>query len=345
MIVTPGKKANDEICKRIKKLSGISIPTSDGRISNIIVQGLLNRGDVKDPEKRIELEKRWASYDVIMADEVEYCVNSDSGQFLFDRFTGATMRYGFSGTADKKNAELISFQNGIDDTVIRNRNLVKYFGPSVVFRLPTATDVNLIKVKTSAFADVMYTDEDFQGNKYLNITTKIFTTPSICEVILKIIKRFPKLYIPMNNLQSIINSWIDDWFIGKYRVLLICAEGYIYYDLNGTRKKLKNLDEACEYVRDNKVDVIPSTSAGFRALDLPGLENVLLLTGKIAGTVLQSVGRAGRGTVMNIIGLDNISGRTIPIHTKGDLERDELIRQYYRYCQINESEIFENSLI
>lgn len=342
LIVTPGKKANDEICRRIDNVFGIKLPSPG--ISNIITSGLLNRKDVKDPEKLRELEKEWASFDVVLVDEVEYAVNSDSGQFLFDRLINAEYMYSFSGTADKKNAELITFKDGLSENVIRNRNLIKYFGPSIVYRLPTATDVNLIKVKTTALASVGFDSEDFNdGNVYLKIITKLFTNPMVCDLMVKIIKRFPKLYIPINNLQNIINVWLD-YFKGKFRILLICSEGYIYYDIDGNKTKLKNLSEACDYVRDGKVDVIPSTSAGFRALDLPGLENVLLLTGKLAGVVLQSIGRCGRGTAMNVICLDNVSSRTIPIYTKGMAERDEMIKTYYKYCEIIEQDIYETSL-
>ena len=68
------------------------------------------------------------------------------------------------------------------------------------------------------------------------------------------------------------------------------------------------------------------------------------MTGKLAGVVIQSIGRCGRGTDMNIIGIDTISGRKIPIYSKGMAERDELIKGYYTYCNIVESEIYETSL-
>lgn len=345
VLITPGKKAADELCKRIKSLYNITLPTPDGRLQNIITQGILNRKDIKDPTKLMLLEKEWRSVDVILSDESEYSINSDGGQFLLDRFTGAQKWYGFSGTSDKQYGEIISFQEGLSDNVIRNRHLIKYFGPSTVFRLPSNMEVNMIKVRTTAFASVRFEESDFEkGNVYLRVMTRLFTDPEICKVMVRTIKRYPMCYIPLNNLKDIISTWIDVYWKGVFRILLICAEGYIYYDLDGTRTKLKDLSVACEYVRDGKVDVIPSTSAGFRALDLPGLTNVLLLSGRVAGVVLQSIGRCGRGTAMNIIGLDSISGRTIPIHTKGMKERDELIKKYYNYCNIIESDIYDVNL-
>ena len=345
VLITPGKKAADELCKRIKSLFNITLPTPDGRLQNIITQGILNRKDVKDPEQLMLLEKSWKEVDVVLSDETEYCVNSDGGQFLFDRFTGAEYWYGFSGTSDKQFGEMISFQEGLSENVLRNRNLVKLFGPSTVFRLPTSMRVNMIKIRSSAFANVKFEESDFEkGNVYLRVMTRLFMDPSICQLMVKVIERFPKCYIPMNNLKDIISTWIEKYWIGRFRILLICAEGYIYYDLDGSRTKLKDLSIACDYVRDGKVDVIPSTSAGFRALDLPGLTNVLLLSGKVAGVVLQSIGRCGRGTEMNILGLDSVSGRSIPIHTKGMRERDEMIKKYYNYCEIVESDIYETAL-
>lgn len=52
------------------------------------------------------------------------------------------------------------------------------------------------------------------------------------------------------------------------------------------------------------VDIIPSTAAGFRALDLPGLENILLVSNINAGSVLQQLGRTARGTNMNVLALN-----------------------------------------
>lgn len=148
----------------------------------------------------------------------------------------------------------------------------------------------------------------------------------------------------MNNLNEIIRCWIENYFIGRFRILLICHEGYIYYDLQGNRTVLQDLSTACDYVRDGKVDVIPSTSSGFRALDLPGLENIGLFAGKVAGVTLQTVGRTARGSHMNIITFQPISRKRIPIYSNGSREREEMIHEYYKYCNIKDIEIIENFL-
>lgn len=345
LLIAPNKKPMEELVKRCKSVFNLDVPSSDGKIGCVITSGLLNRKDVKDSNSLALLEKEWASYNWVLCDETEYTIN-DSGEFLYSRLIGADHFYGFSGTADKAKGEMITFVNGLDDVVIRNKDLVKYFGPSLVYRMPLTLDIDNIKVKTNSLNQVKFDPSDFADgtNRYNNAMTRIFTTPSVCRTIVKIAKKYPMMYIPVNNLANIISEWINNYFIGVFRILLICGEGYIYYDIYGNKTKLKDLSEACEYVRDGKVDVIPSTSAGFRALDLPGLESIFLIQGKVAGVVLQSVGRVARGTKFNLIGLEPNPEKKIPVYSKGMENRDKMIHEYYKYCNIVDSEIYESNL-
>lgn len=338
LLVAPGKKAMDELVKRCLNVFGLKIPSEDGRINTIITTGLANRLDYKDPVKRVALEQELASYDWVMADEVEYCVNP-AGEFIFSHCTGASNFYGFSGTASKKDGAMISFVNGLDDVVLNNKDLVKFFGPNLVYRMPLKLDIDMIKVLTPAFDSIEFDPSDFDQdtNVYMKVMNRIFTTPEVVKSIVKIGKKYPKLYIPINNLNTVINYWIDNYFVGVFRILLISGEGYIYYDLNGNRTKLKDLQEAWNYVNDGKVDIIPSTSAGFRALDLPNLENILLIANIVAGAVLQSVGRTARGSKMNIIWLEPTDpSKKVPVYTKGVKSREEMIKGYYKYCNITD---------
>ena len=344
LLVTPGKKAKDELVKRCKTTFGLEIPSKDGRLDCIITTGLLNRKDYKDNSKRALLEDRLSKFDWVLADEVEYTIN-DSGEFIYSNVTGATNMYGFSGTSDKNLAESITFSSGLTNVVLRNKDLFKFFGPNLVYRVPENKNIDDIQIKTSALDTISFAVEDFDNssNVYSNIMTRIWTNPNICSLIVRLIKRFPLLFIPINNLSSILSEWIDNWFLGKFRILLVCHEGYIYYDLDKSKKKL-NLTEACDYISRGLVDVIPSTSAGYRALDLPGLENILLVEGLKAGVVLQSIGRIARSPHMNIITLSSITDKKIPVYSKSDVSRKELYQTYYKYCNITESLIYENNL-
>lgn len=335
MLITPGKKAEDELVKRCKNVFNLDVSRGDtsSNVCCLKSNGASRSKKFTDPELfKIEKENL-SKFDWVLVDEVEYTINP-GGQLLFSLLTGADHFLAFSGSADKYGGKCITFANGIDDVVARNKDLVKYFGPSLVYRMPLTLDISNISILTSAFDGIKFNkkDENADKNVYLDIMSKIWTTPEICEVIVKLVKAYPKLYIPVNNLSNIINVWIDNYFMGKFRVLLICGEGYIYYDLNGERTKL-SLDQACEYIKSGKVDVIPSTSSGFRALDFPGLESILLISGKVAGVVLQTAGRVARSSHMNVISLYPRTGKKIPVYTKGMIHRNEMLQDYYKYCK------------
>lgn len=348
LLVTPQTKPRDELVKRIKNLYGLNVSTNinDGSgLQAIITNGLLNRKDVKDPTKELGFIKILESFDVVLADEVEYTINP-GGCYIYDHIKSEIL-YGFSGTSDKISGRLINLRNGLSDpTVAANAEMIKYFGPALVFRQPLNLEVDDIRLLTPSMnyknLKLWEIPED-SGNIYLDIMTKIFTNPEVCKTIVKVAKKFPLLFIPINNLQSIINHWISQWFQGVFRVLLVCHQGYIYYDLQGGVTTL-TLQEACDKIKAGEVDVIPSTSSGFRALDFPCLRNILIFSGKIAGSVLQSIGRIARQNHMNIISLDPEDGGNLPVHTKQQEVRRGLINEYYRYCKISHITLSENDL-
>jgi hypothetical protein len=195
-------------------------------------------------------------------------------------------------------------------------------------------------VFSTSLDKIKFTKDDFnkENNIYIQVLNRMWTTPEVCKDLVKIIKMYPKIYIPINNLNFIISHWIENYWKGVFRILLVCGEGYIYYDLNGNKTKL-NLTEACEYIKNNKVDVIPSTSSGFRALDFPDLKHIFLISGNIASIVLQCIGRVARGEKMNIVTLEPESRKKIPVYTKGLNQRKELIENYYKYCEIDDIDI------
>jgi hypothetical protein len=342
LLLAPGKKAKEELVKRCKNVFGLDIPSSDGRIKAMITNGISNSKKYKDPAQLEAIKQEMATYDWVLADEVEYCI-SPGGIKILDMLTGVRRFYGFSGTSDKTAGQMISFVEGLSKCVTDNRDLVKYFGPSLVYRLPLHLSIDLVSVRTSSLDHVDLGDLDNEGNIYAAIMGRIWSNPTVCQTIVKVAKHYPMLFIPINSLVEVITNWIENYFIGKLRVLLISGEGYIYYDIMGNRQKI-DLGQACDYIRNGMVDIIPSTSSGYRALDFPGLENIFLIQGAIAGVVLQCIGRVARGSHMNIISLDPLGKTKIPVYTKGRAERRKMIQEYYKYCNITESEILERDL-
>lgn len=348
LLVTPQTKPRDELVKRIKNLYGLDVSTDihDGsNLQALITAGLLNRKDIKDPTKEKVFISHLESFDVVLVDEVEYTINP-GGCYIYDHIKSDVL-YGFSGTSDKISGRLINLRNGLSDpTVSANATLIKYFGPALVFRQPLNLEVDDIKILTPSMNPAnlkLWEIPEDTGNIYLEVMTKIFTNPEVCKTIVNVATKFPLLFIPINNLQSIINHWIQNWFLGKFRVLLVCHQGYIYHDLQGNTTNL-TLQEACDKIRAGEVDIIPSTSSGFRALDFPCLRNILIFSGKIAGSVLQSIGRIARQNHMNIISLDPEDGKKLPVHTKQQKKRKELVDEYYRYCKISHITLPEKDL-
>ena len=349
LLVTPQTKPRDELIKRIKSCYGIDVSTKigSGRLQSMITNGLMNRKDVKDPVREKKLISELESFEVVLVDEVEYCANP-GGFYIFSHAINTEVRYGFSGTSDKNSAKLIGFNNGLSDpTVVLNKELIRFFGTSLVYRKPLDLTINNIVVKSEAMngknLKLWEIPEDC-GNIYLEVMTKIFTNQEVSKVIVRVARTYPMTFIPINNLQNIIYEWIDKYFLGKFRILLVCGEGYLYYDLLKNKVNL-NLEESCNRINLGEVDVIFSTSSGFRALDLPGLKNILLIQGKIAGSVLQQIGRVARQKEFNIITLEPLDGKSLPVHTKSQKIRKDMIQEYYSYCKINDLTITENNLL
>lgn len=345
LLVCPSNKARDELVKRCKTVFNLSVSNSDktlnGHLDCIITSGLLN----SQKSKEDWFLNMLGQYDWVLVDEVEYTINP-GGNFIYQNCKGAERFYAFSGTADKENGDMITFREGLSDVVIRNKNLIKYFGPSLIYRKPLNIKVDYITIQTNAFDGIKIDFKQFKedgGNVYIEIMNSIWTNPEVVKVLIKTLKKYPCAFLPMNNLVKIIGTWIESYFIGIFRILLVCGEGYLYYDLNGNRTKL-TLQEACDYIKDGKVDVIPSTSAGYRALDFPGLENIVLIQGKVGGVVLQSIGRVARGNHMRIICFEAMSGKRVTIYTKGAEERRKMIQDYYQFCDIQIININENEL-
>lgn len=344
LIVTPGSKARDEVVKRCKQVFGLDIPNKDLSLNCLITQGMINSKRYKDPVEAAKFKALLSQYDWVLADEVEYTINP-GGDYIYDSLVGCERFYGFSGSADKVGGECISFAQGITDVVMRNKDLISRFGPSLVHRMPTNLSIDNIVIKTLALNNIKFTEQDVKEdtNVYMTIMSKIWTDPEISKLVVKIAKRYPKLYIPINNLVSILNEWIDKYWVGTFRILLVCGEGYIYYDLDGNRTSL-SLEEAWNYINNDLVDIIPSTSAGFRALDLPKLDSALIVSGNLAGQVLQQIGRVARSKHFNIIALDPMLPKRIPVYSKGMDTRDDMIRNYYKYCTIQDITINEDNL-
>lgn len=335
LILVPSIKCKDEIVKRCKTKFSIDIPSET--IGLIVTSGVTSSKRFNDPNLLNKTREEMSSYKWIIADEVEYTVNK-GGIKVLEMCTNSEHRYGFSATADKVGGKMITFAEGITDIVTRNKYLISYYGQSLIYRVPLHLKINMVNIKTKCFNSINITKSDLNcdSNVYLTVLRKLWTSDDTCDQITRIIKYYPKLFIPINDLQEVIGNWIDNWWRDKYNILLISGGGYIYYEVGNPRYRKVSLEEACDLINNDKVDVIPSTSSGYRALDLPGLTNILMIQGNIAGVYIQSIGRVARGSDVNILTLIPDPYRVIPVYTKGLNLRDENTRELYKYSKITD---------
>ena len=323
----------------------ISLKNLDDQVCGLITSGFLNRKDYRDPKLRKELEKKLAQFKWVLVDEVSYTINA-GGCWIFDHLINSEASYSFDATSDRIGGKMISFANGIDDTVMDNKELVSIFGPSLVYRMPATSEIDYITIRSHSIDKIEFTEEDFnaEGNVYHEIMSKIWTDPGICNLIVKLVKRYPRFFIPINDLNNIIYNWINNYFIPNHlRILLICYEGYIYYDKDGNQTKM-DLMKACEVVESERTDVIVGTSSAYRALSIQKMENMLLTTTVNAGTTLQSLGRCARNKHFRVFSIESKTEKRLPIHTRNSMKRYEMIHDYYKYSQITDIFMDENEL-
>lgn len=92
-----------------------------------------------------------------------------------------------------------------------------------------------------------------KGDKsiYQTVMNKMWMNPETCNIITQLPTKFPKLFIPINNLSNIISNWIDNYWLGKWRILLISGAGYTYFDKCGNVTNV-DLKGACDDVNKER---------------------------------------------------------------------------------------------
>ena len=323
VVLVPDTKPKHELVDRYEDLTGNKLPEyydTNSSINVLAVKGFLRSNSYNryDPFfKRV----KW-----VLADEVEYCMNN-SGIELMDLFINADKWYGFSATPDKKSGNRIWIDNTKSPVITRNFDLVNYFGFSTVFRKPDKHDITITSVVTDKFNNLDF----IQADSYPDALRMIFMDYKVCKLIRSISKTEKPILIPFPYLE-VIDFWIEGYF-NDMKVINICSRGYEYYESGKLISKKLTLDQVKEFIESDKVDVITGTASVYRALDFRGISNILPLTSKLAGIVIQSIGRIARDTKFKIICIDPTT--KVPMYT-GDLnKRKKLIKDYYSDCRIS----------
>lgn len=367
LIVTAGAVALDELRNRFYKRYGLDLDYFDDEldINAININGYLRSSqfDIKSPY--------WNHDFWILADEVEYCC-TESAMELYESIGRVKGIYGFSATPDKKAAEPIFsrvsdefiqsdkmtqllnspfhiFQNRqkyqqlydaendrVHDILGRNKYLVGYFGNTVVFKKPDNFNITLVDVTMSLSKDDIKIPEEYSYNE---IIYNLFTEPRVCQLIESIAFKSGLTFIPMFRLE-VIDFWLDNYFNKKdFLVLVISSRGYEIY-CEGKLQGLITMEEMKRLVKLGVIGVVLGTRSSYGAMDLPELKRSILLYSKVANIVIQAIGRTARGGEFEVYNLAPV--KNIPTYSKDYEERKNLIKSYYRDCNIVEVRRSEN---
>jgi len=355
LIATPGKGPLMEIERRYKKLTGSSVSGFKlGRELNFInLNGFSRRNAFKNEDSKKQIAEYLAGVDVVLLDEAEYCVATGAKEVLH-LVTNPKMIYGFSATCDKAKAEPVSAKNGIKGNVTRNAALAGLVGFTLVYRKPGEKyNLHIHKVSSDVFyepgkeiIEKKFYNTDADGNpvkldvSYNEQVDIVYGNWKVMKFIERIMRKAGLIFMPINALR-IIDNYNKNLFKGEgEEVCIISARGIELFtsDAEGDKSmKHITLDELGEKVKsDPNLKLIMGTKTAFSALDLPGLQNIVLISAKLASVVLQCIGRCARGSDIKVY-LPSPTTRKMCSSVYNDCEtRRSLIMEYYSESNITE---------
>lgn len=250
---------------------------------------------------RIERDDSWIeSIRTILSDEMMSV--TDSIKKFFDRMPHLIRIYGFSATPDRyvnTRLQFIKDHKLHDDTC----EILQYYGPAIVYS----------KMRKSI---TIYEDELHLGScgwsmaqydhwKYKKANDKCFNAKCLPGYIKDCIRRSTgPILFPFTDHKQI--EWIfNSPELSEYRIALWDSESV---RLNNGKEFTKSHPwirksdgekfdpyRLVKYmIENNQVQVIFTSSVGFKGVDFPTLRNLILMVGSNAGNIIQIVGRVCR---------------------------------------------------
>nr|DAT14423.1 MAG TPA: 40S ribosomal protein S3 [Bacteriophage sp.] len=334
LILTASDPSKHTVCNRLFEKFNIDLSEFDyGRLANLVnIKGFF-KSKKYNPKSEYWGEVKW-----ILADEVEYCVNNTIKDIYDSILSGVEYMYGFSATTDKKEAKPLkneskTYSMEYMNTIGRNKDLMRYFSGTSVYRKPIEFNIDLIYVKSSLSFDGIKEDKNYE---YSEMIYELFTDDSFCKLLERICMSQDLIYVPMLRLQ-VIDYWIENYFKREeYYVMTICSRGFTVYCNGEVVADGLKLNEASYLINEGVINLIVGTKSSYNSLDFPRLNKVVTLYSKTANVVLQTIGRAARSKSFEV---HNISTyKYVPIYTNDSKKRIKLIKDYYKNSNIREIE-------
>lgn len=266
--------------------------------------------------------------DVVIADETEMTL-SKSFYRIKKRLDNCQYFYGFTATADKssisripKDGSLFRVMNG------QLRSIVATYGYTAYYKLPDAKDLTI--------HSIYHRLPMLSGREYQDKVRQLMTHPYFHEAIDDILTHTRNLYIPINSLKC-ISKIVHHTNLGG-RSVTITGAGYKIYE-HGKYVKDTDLKHVKSMLANNEIQLILGTISSFRALDLVGLDGVLINFGRATSVVIQYLGRASRGNEMHAWFIYPENNRN-NVYTKALDRNMQLTADYYRHCKVKYDEVY-----
>ena len=283
LICAPSYSIVDEIKQRFERY-GIPISTDMSESSKIWAinpVGFMARKDIDTYQSWLD------NVDMLIVDECDTVTNSLE-DLIVNRLPNAKIHLGFSATVDKL--------NGANLTKIRNFNnlrgetvkILKYFGPAIVHKTPS----KVIRIVESDIAFGNYQNL-WSYDKCVN---QVWHSPRMVPYLKACIEDNNKyarstILIPFTNRGHVAHLLLEPR-LKKFSIAMWTANGIRFND----REEEPNagLERVKELVNNHEIDVLLTTSVGFKGVDITELKSVMFITGSSYGSVTQILGRVFR---------------------------------------------------
>lgn len=329
LVTSPNAKVLDEIVNRVNSRLGIQIGVNYPNDSGVLA---INAASVsKQKYNHHNYSDYLSTIKVVLADEAEACLSPTHHQ-IYDYCKNRECMYGFSATPDCYCGKL-DVHNGVTEASFRSKHLLNTFGGSLVNIVPEGFDIDIIDVNVdwweSKSEELRKLKDKFDQEKDPSILpvnfrtmvdNDIFMQPEFAKLLGKLSEKYTNLLVTINRTE-IIDYWVDQ--LPEYKIIEVSGRGYrLRYQ--GEIKNISIDDLKSMYT---EVSLILGSKSLMRGVDLPELVNSVQLSGKSAGTTIQSVGRTARKKRMRILFIN--PDRPIFGYMSQNAERKKLIRMQY----------------
>ena len=283
LICAPSYSIVDEIKQRFERY-GIPISTDMSESSKIWAinpVGFMARKDIDKYQSWLD------NVDMLIVDECDTVTNSLE-DLIVDRLPNAKIHLGFSATVDKLNGANLTKIRNFNSLRSETAKILKYLGPAIGHKTPS----KVIRIVESDIAFGNYNNL-WSYDKCVN---QVWHSPRMVPYLKACIEdnnRYARstILIPFTNRGHVAYLLLEPK-LKKYSIAMWTAGGIRFNDRE--EEPNSGLERVKELVNHHEIDVLLTTSVGFKGVDITELKSVMFITGSSYGSVTQILGRVFR---------------------------------------------------